>query len=113
MGHALEELSRFEEAGDVYLDGLEHHPYESTLYVNLGRTFLDRGRAREAEEVFRAALEISPGNVPAYRGLVLSIVKQGELARAKAHVDRIRGGDPELFDELEELLLELEGSKAE
>jgi tetratricopeptide (TPR) repeat protein len=57
--------------------------------VNVGRVLLARGRAAEAEEAFSQAMQHAPG-YDAWLGRGLARLRQGDLAGARADVERAR-----------------------
>jgi len=60
-------------AQDAYAAALEHDPDLVDAYVNLGRLVHEAGRAREAEKLYRAALDRRAGDAVIHFNLALAL----------------------------------------
>jgi tetratricopeptide (TPR) repeat protein len=90
LGKALEGEGRYEEAEAVYREGVEALPWSAYGYSLIGRVLLAQGRAAEAEEMCRRALEKRfPRNTSAYETLALSLC---ELNRVEEALEATRSG---------------------
>jgi tetratricopeptide (TPR) repeat protein len=113
LGRAFENLSRFPEAGETYIKTMEGHPGEVIPYLGLGRVLLVQGNVREAGAVYRTALKVAPSDPLVHRGIILAAHQGGNRDGAVAHIVRLEQSEPELADELAELLEMLEGKNGE
>ena len=68
--------------------------YGEYLYALRGSALLDKGRAAEAEEAFRRALEFNSGYTPARMSLVRLYLSQGKNADARRELEIILTLDP-------------------
>ena len=81
-------LGRLDEALEQFAASAELGPNrEWTLYA-WGDALMRAGRAREAEQKFRAALLADTGIRPAYRGLAEALARQGRMAEAERYLTR-------------------------
>ncbi len=69
-------------------------PDKASIRETLGITYFRLGRYREAEQEFRAVLEISPVDDYAHYALGRSLEKQGQLAEANGHYKLARSLRP-------------------
>ena len=61
---------------------LKLNPVSADAYSELGGYYYLEGKGREAEEAFRKAIDLDPGNVPARNGLALLKMDQGYFTQA-------------------------------
>jgi Flp pilus assembly protein TadD len=76
-------------AADLYSSIMEEHSQCPDVYASLGEVFAAHGDLATAEELFRIALRLSPGNVAAKQGLGAVELARGNLAMAGG--DRVGG----------------------
>lgn len=84
-GSALHRAGRHEEsiaASRRYLDLAPHGPWAGAAHANLGLALCGLGRDDEAEELYRHALRLDPGQVLHYRNLGQLLVDQQRWAGA-------------------------------
>jgi len=62
-------LKQWELAATGYTDLLKYRPNDSSVYANLGLSYLQLGRKKEAQTAFERALSLDPGNILAKAGL--------------------------------------------
>ena len=82
LGTVYRSLGRLDDALACLRRALEIDPGYATAYSNLGALLKDMGRYGEAEESFIRALEIDPGYALAKNNFALSLLVQGDFARA-------------------------------
>lgn len=70
MAHALEELSRNDEAGEHYETAIAVEPNSFEAHAQLGEFLMVQGRMEEAEVAFRTVLRLQPTHTPARARLV-------------------------------------------
>jgi len=67
-------------------------------YLAVARTYLIRGNARRAVELYRKVLEIDPTRVDAHRWLIEALIRQNELEEAISHYMEMADGYYQLAD---------------
>ena len=96
LGSAYAEQAKWEEAIGAYRKALAQPIYTSpeTTYNNLGYAYWALERRREAEDAFRAALQLDPKLVPSHFWLGVLLEKEGRQAEAKTHFRAARDLEP-------------------
>ncbi len=96
LGLAYAEQGRFEEAITAYKKALAFPTYATpeVAYYNLGNAYIRIGKPQEAEESFRAAVQMEPTLVSAHYGLGLALWRAGKRDEAKASFRTARDIDP-------------------
>jgi type IV pilus assembly protein PilF len=96
LGSAYAEQAKWEEAIGAYRKALGLPIYASpeTTYNNLGYAYWALDRRREAEEAFRAALQLEPKLVPSHFWLGVLLQKEGREAEARSHLRAARDLEP-------------------
>lgn len=96
LGSALAEQARWDEAIVAYRKALAQTIYArpETTYNNLGYAYWALDRRKEAEEAFRAALQLEPKLVPSHFWLGVLLEKEGRKAEARAHFRAARDLEP-------------------
>jgi Flp pilus assembly protein TadD len=96
LGSAYAEQGKWEEAIVAYRKALAQTIYASpeNTYNNLGYAYWALDRRREAEEAFRAALQLEPKLVPSHFWLAVLLDKEGRKDEAKAHFQAARDLEP-------------------
>lgn len=79
----LEEQGLADEAAAAYSELAASHPRSPLVWTNLGNTEMRRGRAPQAEEAFRRAIELDPSAADAINNLAWLLFEQGRLAEAE------------------------------
>ena len=64
-------------------------PKEPAAAIDLARLYAARGRAADAEPLYREALALEPGNTNALEGLVTLLLRAGRDAEAAAILDKL------------------------
>ena len=77
LGNTVRRLGRTDEAIDVFELARRGMPDQPDILFNLGNALRDAGRFDEAADAFRASLAISPGVVPAYNNLAITLKAMG------------------------------------
>ncbi len=72
-------------AGTVYKQAIEHHPGNPISYVNLGNVYYQNRDLEAARQYYEKALELSPHQIEAHRGLSYVLRESGEEEGAKIH----------------------------
>jgi protein O-GlcNAc transferase len=96
LGIALAQQGRFEDAIAAYKKALNFPTYVTpeVAYYNMGEAFIRLGKAQEAQEAFRAAIQLEPTMVAAHYGLGLALSQGGRRDDAKAAFRQARDMDP-------------------
>jgi len=96
LGSAYAEQGKWEEAIVAYLKALSQPIYRNpeSTYNNLGYAYWALDRRKEAEDAFRAALQLDPRLVPSHFWLAVLLQKEGRQAEAKAHFRAARDLEP-------------------
>jgi tetratricopeptide (TPR) repeat protein len=96
LGSAFAEQGKWEEAIGAYRKALAQTIYASpeNTYNNLGYAYWALDRRQEAEEAFRAALQLEPKLVPSHFWLGVLLQKEGRKDEAKRHFEAARDLEP-------------------
>jgi tetratricopeptide (TPR) repeat protein len=96
LGSAYAEQGKWEDAIVAYRKALAQTIYASpeNTYNNLGYAYWALDRRKEAEEAFRAALQLEPKLVPSHFWLGVLLDKDGRKDEAKAHFQAARDLEP-------------------
>jgi tetratricopeptide (TPR) repeat protein len=96
LGSALAGEGKWEEAIGAYKKALAQAIYArpQNTYNNLGYAYWALDRRKEAEEAFRAALQLEPKLVPSHFWLGVLLEKEGRKAEAKTHFQAARDLEP-------------------
>jgi len=108
LAHAYRRDGNSLEALRILRDGRKRHPELASGHVVAGWTHAEQGDSAEAEEAFRAALELDSQNVAALRGLGDLLAQGGELEEALGLLQALQPLDP-LDGELPQRMDDLEG----
>src|SRR5262249_57278025 len=86
LGIALAQQGRFEDAIVAYKKALSFPTYTTpeVAYYNMGEAYIRLRKPQEAEESFRAAIQLEPVMVAAYYGLGLALSQAGKPHDATA-----------------------------
>lgn len=74
--------ARFSEARESFMEAIRDNPDNPDSYTNVGYTYFDEGRLKDAVSVFEETLRRFPAHPPALYGLALSTEKLGDTQRA-------------------------------
>ncbi len=96
LGSAFAEQGKWDEAIAAYKKALAQTIYASpeNTYNNLGYAYWALDRRKEAEEAFRAALQLEPKLVPSHFWLGVLLEKEGRKDEAKTHLRAARDLEP-------------------
>ena len=96
LGIAFAQQGRFEEAIAAYKKALSFPTYTTpeVAYYNMGEAYIRLRKSQEAEESFRAAIQLEPMMIAAYYGLGLTLSQAGRSDDAKAAFRKARDIDP-------------------
>ncbi|HVU84348.1 MAG TPA: tetratricopeptide repeat protein, partial [Puia sp.] len=78
-GDLLSDLKRYQEALDMYDEGLKKYPSSSLLFFNKGVVLIDQERYAEAEQIFKQTLLINPYMYSSHFFLAIAALKQGKI----------------------------------
>lgn len=96
VGRALLALNRPQDAVEPLMNALHAGLNEPDVRVLLGDTLLGLQRWREAARVFEQTIELAPEYAAAYAGLARASAELGDLATARAAIQRAAQIDPSL-----------------
>jgi Tfp pilus assembly protein PilF len=96
LGIALAQQNRFDDAIAAYKKALAYPTYTTpeVAYYNMGEAYIRLGKPQEAQESFRAAIQLEPNMVAAHYGLGLALSQGGRRDEAKAAFRQARDLDP-------------------
>jgi len=96
LGIALAQQRRLDDAIAAYKKALTFPTYTTpeVAYYNMGDAYIQLGKPLEAQESFRAAIQLEPTMVAAHYGLGLALSQGGRREEAKAAFRQARDLDP-------------------
>jgi len=96
LGISLAQQSRYTDAIASYKKALSFPTYTTpeVAYYNMGEAFIRLGKPQEAQEAFRAAIQLEPTMVAAHYGIGLTLSQAGQRDDAKAAFRQARDLDP-------------------
>jgi len=96
LGIALAQQKRFDDAIAAYKKALTYPTYTTpeVAYYNMGEAYIRLRKPQEAQESFRAAIQLEPTMVAAHYGLGLALSQGGRRDEAKAAFRQARDLDP-------------------
>jgi Tfp pilus assembly protein PilF len=96
LGISLAQQSRYADAIEAYKKALTFPTYTTpeVAYYNMGEAYIRLGKPQEAQESFRAAIQLEPTMVAAHYGLGLALSQGGRRDEAKAAFRQARDLDP-------------------
>jgi len=96
LGSAYAEQAKWDDAIAAYRKALAQTIYNrpETTYNNLGYAYWALDRRKDAEDAFRAALQLDPRLVPSHFWLGVLLQREGRHAEAKAHLRAARDLEP-------------------
>ena len=97
LGVTLAQQGRWADAIAAYRKAisLPIYPSPEVAYANLGWAYLNLGKPREAEESYRAAIQLQPSFPQAYYFLGVVLDREGRKDEAKVAFRRARDLDPD------------------
>ena len=96
LGIAYAQQGRFDDAIASYKKALTFPTYTTpeVAYYNMGEAYIRLNKPQEAQESFRAAIQMEPTMVAAHYGLGLALSQGGRREEAKAAFRQARDLDP-------------------
>lgn len=96
LGVALAGQGRLEDAIAAYKKALSFPTYVTpeVAYYNMGEAFIRLQKPQEAQEAFRAAIQLEPTMIAAHYGLGLALSQGGRRDDARAAFRQARDMDP-------------------
>ena len=96
LGITLAQHNRFEDPNAAYKKAVTYPTYTTPeiAYYNMGEAYIRLGKPQEAQESFRAAIQLEPTMVAAHYGLGLALSQGGRRDEAKAAFRQARDLDP-------------------
>ena len=91
LGIALAQQGKFDEAIVAYKKALNFPTYTTpeVAYYNMGEVYIRLRKPQEAEESFRAAIQLEPVMIAAHYGLGLALSQAGRKDDAKAALKHV------------------------
>jgi len=105
FGVAYEEMGRYGESVDAYLEGLRLKPDDWGAWYSLGDTYGKMGRYSERVEAYRKALRLKPEISLGWYKLGVAYASMGNRAAALEAVRELRRYSPQRADELFNLIM--------
>ncbi|MGH7445388.1 MAG: tetratricopeptide repeat protein [Longimicrobiales bacterium] len=103
LARAYRRQNRGDAAFRLCLRGLEHHPDNTEAHGLLALLYVDRDDHARAADEWAFVLRLDPSNFEALRGLGFCLLQDGELPRARTHLEHaalIRPDDAAVRDAL-------------
>jgi superkiller protein 3 len=116
LGIALAQQGKFDEAIVAYKKALSFPTYTTpeVAYYNMGEAYIRLQKPQEAEESFRAAIQLEPVMIAAHYGLGLALSQAGRKDEAKAAFRKARDINPASpFSEMAKAALKQLGDESE
>lgn len=98
LGTVYLRLRRFDEAEEVFWQGIHINPSSTTIHNNLGFCYLEQQRYREAEGAFRAALKLSPRFQRARMNLAITLARTERFEESAAEFSRVVPGEVAFYN---------------
>ena len=86
LANAFVDRGRYEEGIPIYLELLKETPHDWPLLYNLGFSYYQLGRLRDAEAYLNAAIAVDPANADEHKCAGLTQAKLGHPALAEEHL---------------------------
>ncbi len=113
-GELLLEMNEDAQAEALFRKALEVSPQNVSAHFGLGEVALKRDKLTEALDRFRLVIKLDASLTGAHAKMARVLVKQGKVNEAAKHVVielRQSGADPQILQELGELLIEAQLSR--
>jgi predicted regulator of Ras-like GTPase activity (Roadblock/LC7/MglB family) len=88
LARAYRRLSRRDLALQLCLRGLQHHPNHVEAHALLALLHFEAGERAKAADEWATVLRLKPGNFEALRGMGFRHLEQGDITRARQHLER-------------------------
>jgi len=88
LARAYRRLGRRDLALQLCLRGLEHHPTHVEAHALLALLYFEAGERAKAADEWATVLRLKPGNFEALRGMGFRYLEQGDITRARQHLER-------------------------
>ena len=100
VGSQLKTLKKYEEAIEIYENGIQHHPDSGMLHNGLGLAHLAMLDTEKTDAAYRKAIEVQPTFLDAYYNLSKSLRDQGKSNEAIDLLQQAIDVDPDNPDSL-------------
>ena len=96
LGNANFDSNKYPEAEKWYSEALAKKPDDVNVRTDLGLTFVFRDLPNydRAIQEFKRSLELDPNHVQTLQNLTVAYTKKGDLANAKATLEKLEAVDP-------------------
>ena len=88
LARAYRRLGRRDLAVQLCMRGMEHHPTHVEAHALLALLHFESGDRAKAADEWATVLRLKPGNFEALRGMGFRYLEQGEIAKARNHLER-------------------------
>jgi predicted regulator of Ras-like GTPase activity (Roadblock/LC7/MglB family) len=88
LARAYRRLGRRDLALQLCLRGLEHHPTHVEAHALLALLHFEAGERAKAADEWATVLRLKPGNFEALRGMGFRHLEQGDITKARQHLER-------------------------
>ena len=88
LARAYRRLGRRDLALQLCLRGLEQHPTHVEAHTLLALLYFEAGERAKAADEWATVLRLKPGNFEALRGMGFRHLEQGDITRARQHLER-------------------------
>jgi tetratricopeptide (TPR) repeat protein len=98
LGHLYLQQRHAQEAIDAYERAAQLNPTDCDSLSDLGLTYLETGRVKDAERVFQWCLATGEQHALTYNGLGLAAIRKQDLTAARNHFEKAVELDPNLLE---------------
>jgi tetratricopeptide (TPR) repeat protein len=88
LARAYRRMGRRDLALQLCLRGLEHHPTHVEAHALLALLYFEAGERARAADEWATVLRLKPGNFEALRGMGFRHLEQGDMGKARQHLER-------------------------
>lgn len=97
-GMFLSNNGKLSEAAAAFEEAIKLHPKEPITFVNKGNLFLQQSNLKEAEKMYRHAIELDSVNVYAHYNLALLLSELGRQEEADVEMRKAEALEPAILD---------------
>jgi tetratricopeptide (TPR) repeat protein len=95
LGTILKKIGQHDAALDAQIQAAKLLPHDADVQYNLGNTFLQQGKADDAEQSYRRALQNNPAYIQARYNLGIALQEQSKFADAEVCYRAVTASQPQ------------------